>query len=134
MEYGATIGETPAAVIKKCKYTIAMISDPSAALSVGTSNSLCAFFSLCTCDLSIRNRLVLFWVLLRWCLTKMVSLKKFAVEKVTLICQPLILKLLLRSVRFALQSNSPQSLSCYFSYIPQFLWICRFLLDLLLDW
>ncbi|XP_021907376.1 glyoxylate/succinic semialdehyde reductase 1-like [Carica papaya] len=34
VEYGATIGETPAAVIKKCKYTIAMISDPSAALSV----------------------------------------------------------------------------------------------------
>ncbi|XP_039133931.1 LOW QUALITY PROTEIN: glyoxylate/succinic semialdehyde reductase 1-like [Dioscorea cayenensis subsp. rotundata] len=31
---GASIGETPAAVIKKCKYTIAMLSDPSAALSV----------------------------------------------------------------------------------------------------
>ncbi|KAH7670798.1 Glyoxylate reductase protein [Dioscorea alata] len=31
---GASIEETPAAVIKKCKYTIAMLSDPSAALSV----------------------------------------------------------------------------------------------------
>ncbi|KAH6810898.1 glyoxylate reductase 1 [Perilla frutescens var. frutescens] len=34
VEHGATIGETPAAVIKKCKYTIAMLSDPAAALSV----------------------------------------------------------------------------------------------------
>ncbi|KAG8388817.1 hypothetical protein BUALT_Bualt02G0164500 [Buddleja alternifolia] len=34
VEHGATIGETPAAVIKKCKYTIAMLSDPTAALSV----------------------------------------------------------------------------------------------------
>lgn len=31
---GATVGETPAAVVAKCKYTIAMLSDPSAALSV----------------------------------------------------------------------------------------------------
>ncbi|KAK7275306.1 hypothetical protein RIF29_16418 [Crotalaria pallida] len=34
VEHGASIGETPAAVVKKCKYTIAMLSDPSAALSV----------------------------------------------------------------------------------------------------
>ncbi|KAL0370919.1 UNVERIFIED_CONTAM: Glyoxylate/succinic semialdehyde reductase 1 [Sesamum angustifolium] len=34
VKHGATIGETPAAVIKKCKYTIAMLSDPAAALSV----------------------------------------------------------------------------------------------------
>ncbi|XP_058735313.1 glyoxylate/succinic semialdehyde reductase 1-like isoform X1 [Vicia villosa] len=34
VEHGATVGETPAAVVKKCKYTIAMLSDPSAALSV----------------------------------------------------------------------------------------------------
>lgn len=34
VEFGASIGETPAAVVKKCKYTIAMLSDPSAALSV----------------------------------------------------------------------------------------------------
>lgn len=34
VEHGASVGETPAAVIKKCKYTIAMLSDPSAALSV----------------------------------------------------------------------------------------------------
>ncbi|EYU46068.1 hypothetical protein ABFS82_04G076400 [Erythranthe guttata] len=34
VEHGATIGESPAAVIKKCKYTIAMLSDPAAALSV----------------------------------------------------------------------------------------------------
>ncbi|OAY63881.1 glyoxylate/succinic semialdehyde reductase 1 [Ananas comosus] len=31
---GASVGETPASVVKKCKYTIAMLSDPSAALSV----------------------------------------------------------------------------------------------------
>ncbi|KAF5462779.1 hypothetical protein F2P56_018760 [Juglans regia] len=34
VENGASIGETPAAVIKKCKCTIAMLSDPKAALSV----------------------------------------------------------------------------------------------------
>jgi glyoxylate/succinic semialdehyde reductase len=28
------VGETPAAVVAKCRYTIAMLSDPSAALSV----------------------------------------------------------------------------------------------------
>ncbi|XP_066321848.1 glyoxylate/succinic semialdehyde reductase 1-like [Miscanthus floridulus] len=31
---GATVGETPASVVSKCRYTIAMLSDPSAALSV----------------------------------------------------------------------------------------------------
>lgn len=34
VEHGASVGETPAAVVKKCKCTIAMLSDPSAALSV----------------------------------------------------------------------------------------------------
>ncbi|PKI75531.1 glyoxylate/succinic semialdehyde reductase 1 [Punica granatum] len=34
VEHGASVGETPAAVVKKCKYTIAMLSDPAAALSV----------------------------------------------------------------------------------------------------
>ncbi|KAK4747163.1 hypothetical protein SAY87_026200 [Trapa incisa] len=34
VEHGATVGETPAAVVKKCKYTIAMLSDPAAALAV----------------------------------------------------------------------------------------------------
>lgn len=34
VEQGASVGETPASVINKCKYTIAMLSDPSAALSV----------------------------------------------------------------------------------------------------
>lgn len=34
VEQGASVGETPAAVISKCKYTIAMLSDPKAALSV----------------------------------------------------------------------------------------------------
>lgn len=34
VEHGATVGETPAVVVKKCKYTIAMLSDPSAAISV----------------------------------------------------------------------------------------------------
>ncbi|CAM8971203.1 unnamed protein product [Rhodiola kirilowii] len=33
-ELGASVGETPAAVVAKCKLTIAMLSDPSAALSV----------------------------------------------------------------------------------------------------
>ncbi|CAN1127947.1 Glyoxylate/succinic semialdehyde reductase 1 [Linum perenne] len=34
VEMGASVGETPAAVINKCKITIAMVSDPAAALSV----------------------------------------------------------------------------------------------------
>ncbi|WVZ16419.1 hypothetical protein V8G54_009401 [Vigna mungo] len=34
VQHGASVGETPATVVKKCKYTIAMLSDPSAALSV----------------------------------------------------------------------------------------------------
>ncbi|XP_078433983.1 glyoxylate reductase 1 [Wolffia australiana] len=34
VEHGASAGETPAAVVKKCKYTVAMLSDPAAALSV----------------------------------------------------------------------------------------------------
>ncbi|XVF21217.1 hypothetical protein REPUB_Repub12eG0071700 [Reevesia pubescens] len=32
--HGALVGETPAEVVKKCKITIAMLSDPAAALSV----------------------------------------------------------------------------------------------------
>ncbi|KAH9313307.1 hypothetical protein KI387_028342, partial [Taxus chinensis] len=32
--HGASIGNTPAEVAKKCKYTIAMLADPPAALSV----------------------------------------------------------------------------------------------------
>lgn len=32
--HGASVCESPAEVIKKCKYTIAMLSDPCAALSV----------------------------------------------------------------------------------------------------
>ncbi|GJN21356.1 hypothetical protein PR202_gb08825 [Eleusine coracana subsp. coracana] len=31
---GATVGDTPASVVAKCNYTIAMLSDPAAALSV----------------------------------------------------------------------------------------------------
>ncbi|KAM3695273.1 hypothetical protein ACB094_07G118900 [Castanea mollissima] len=34
VDIGASVGDTPAAVVKKCKYTIAMLSDPSAALSI----------------------------------------------------------------------------------------------------
>ncbi|KAK1285940.1 Glyoxylate/succinic semialdehyde reductase 1 [Acorus calamus] len=34
VESGAFVEETPAAVIKKCKYTIDMLSDPSATLSI----------------------------------------------------------------------------------------------------
>lgn len=34
VEHGASIGETPAAVVSASKYTIAMLADPSAALSV----------------------------------------------------------------------------------------------------
>ncbi|KAJ6874042.1 glyoxylate/succinic semialdehyde reductase 1-like [Populus alba x Populus x berolinensis] len=34
VEFGASIGETPAQVVKKCRLTIAMLSDPAAALSV----------------------------------------------------------------------------------------------------
>ncbi|KAK6936525.1 3-hydroxyisobutyrate dehydrogenase-like, NAD-binding domain [Dillenia turbinata] len=36
VEHGASTGETPATVIKKCKYTIGMLSDPAAALSVSS--------------------------------------------------------------------------------------------------
>lgn len=35
MEHGVTLGETPGAVVKTCKYTIAMLSNPLAALSIG---------------------------------------------------------------------------------------------------
>ncbi|KAK9153322.1 hypothetical protein Sjap_000802 [Stephania japonica] len=38
VEHGASVGETPAAVVKKCKYTIAMLSDPPAAISVVFGN------------------------------------------------------------------------------------------------
>ncbi|ONK79894.1 uncharacterized protein A4U43_C01F11490 [Asparagus officinalis] len=46
VEQGASVGETHAAVVKKCKYTIAMPSDPKAALSVvfdkdGVLNQIC---------------------------------------------------------------------------------------------
>ncbi|KAI9077425.1 hypothetical protein K1719_040628 [Acacia pycnantha] len=34
VQHGASIGETLVAVVKKCKYTIAILSDPPAALSV----------------------------------------------------------------------------------------------------
>jgi len=34
VQYGASVGERTATVVKKCKYTIAMLSDPPAALSV----------------------------------------------------------------------------------------------------
>lgn len=34
VEFGASIGESPAAVVKKCNYTVAMVSDPAAALSM----------------------------------------------------------------------------------------------------
>ncbi|XP_022758854.1 glyoxylate/succinic semialdehyde reductase 1-like [Durio zibethinus] len=34
MAHGASVGETPAEVVKKCKITIAMLSDPAAAVSV----------------------------------------------------------------------------------------------------
>ncbi|KAF5177410.1 Glyoxylate/succinic semialdehyde reductase [Thalictrum thalictroides] len=34
LEHGASVGSTPAEVVKKCKYTIGMLSDPSAALTV----------------------------------------------------------------------------------------------------
>lgn len=45
MEHGASVCESPAEVIKKCKYTIAMLSDPCAALSV--FEILFCFFCVC---------------------------------------------------------------------------------------
>lgn len=39
--HGASIGKTPAEVINKCEITIAMLSDPAAALSVNTDSFLC---------------------------------------------------------------------------------------------
>ncbi|KAF9586815.1 hypothetical protein IFM89_039967 [Coptis chinensis] len=34
LEHGASVGTTPAEVVKKCKYTIGMLSDPSVSISV----------------------------------------------------------------------------------------------------
>lgn len=47
VEQGASMGSTPAEVVKKCKYIIAMLSDPPAALSVvfgkdGVLEQMCA--------------------------------------------------------------------------------------------
>lgn len=94
VEHGASIGESPAAVIKKCKYTIGMLSDPSAALSVSDCDYyvMCNF---CTCTQSSSM------VVIRWSLTKMVFLSKLVVERVTLTCQQLTLILLPRYLRLA---------------------------------
>ena len=43
MAHGASVGETPAEVVKKCKITIAMLSDPAAALSVNTNFGVYTF-------------------------------------------------------------------------------------------
>ncbi|KAJ3675347.1 hypothetical protein LUZ60_004389 [Juncus effusus] len=58
VKQGASIGETPASVIKKCRYTIAMLSDPPAALSVvfdkdGVLEEICegkAYIDMSTVD------------------------------------------------------------------------------------
>lgn len=44
MAHGATVGESPAEVVKKCKITFGMLADPPAALSV--SNFVCFWCSV----------------------------------------------------------------------------------------
>uniref|UniRef100_A0A8R7UTQ6 6-phosphogluconate dehydrogenase NADP-binding domain-containing protein n=1 Tax=Triticum urartu TaxID=4572 RepID=A0A8R7UTQ6_TRIUA len=47
---GAAVGDTPASVVAKCKYTIAMLSDPSAALSVKRRREpFCSYSSVAGC-------------------------------------------------------------------------------------
>ncbi|KAK8583059.1 hypothetical protein V6N13_021778 [Hibiscus sabdariffa] len=41
--HGALVGQTPAEVVHKCKITIAMLSDPAAALSVDTNSGAVVF-------------------------------------------------------------------------------------------
>lgn len=78
VEHGASVGQTPAAVVKKCKYTIAMLSDPSAALSVG--NEYFGFdFRLSFCILIT----IVCPVTARWFLTKTAFLRRSVPEKVT---------------------------------------------------
>ena len=99
MEIGASVGETPAAVVKKCKYTIAMLSDPSAALSVGFYFMLLSSLLLPTVNKAINIIISLLPFFLRWFLTQMGFLSKLSVEKVTLTCLLLTSILLQRSVR-----------------------------------
>ncbi|ERN11312.1 hypothetical protein AMTRI_Chr04g242650 [Amborella trichopoda] len=62
---GASVGETPAAVVEKCKYTIAMLSDPSAALSVifdkgGVLEQICpgkGYIDMSTVDASTTSKI-----------------------------------------------------------------------------
>lgn len=104
VELGASIGETPAAVVKKCKLIIAMLSDPAATLSVCIIpvSDLQYFYFLCkgTKKLSFALFITEIDACFRWFLIKMEFLKKFVVEKVILTCQLLILKLPPRSARF----------------------------------
>lgn len=100
MEIGASVGENPAAVVKKCKYTIAMLSDPSAALSVGFIFMLLSSLLPTVKAINIISLVPFFFLFfLRWFLTQMVFLSKLSVEKVTLTCLLLTLILLQRSVR-----------------------------------
>ncbi|XP_077228947.1 glyoxylate reductase 1 [Tasmannia lanceolata] len=65
LEHGASVGETPAEVIKKCKYTIGMLSDPSAALSVvfdkdGVLEQICngkGYIDMSTVDADTSSRI-----------------------------------------------------------------------------
>lgn len=101
MEHGASVAETPAAVVKKCKYTIAMLSDPSAALLVGIFH-----FGILTCHL------LDFYLskckIPRWFLAKMAFLSRFVPEKVTSTCLQLMLILLQRLMRFELLTHAPR--------------------------
>lgn len=65
VEHGASIGQTPGAVLNKCKYTIAMLSDPAAALSVvfdkdGVLDQMCtgkAYIDMSTVDADTSSKI-----------------------------------------------------------------------------
>lgn len=118
VELGASIGETPAAVVKKCKYTIAMLSDPCVALSV--SNSHFGFDKHFFYYPFVNT---IFWF--RWLLTKMVFLNKFALEKVTLTCQLLMLILLQRLMRYELHACTPYVCSEIFFWLTNWFGVNR---------
>lgn len=100
-EHGASVGESPAAVVKKCKYTIGMLSDPPAALSVSPKRNSVEVESL-SMQFKFKLKGISFFTskFFRWFLTKMVFLNKFVREKAILTCQLWMQIRLQRYVRF----------------------------------
>lgn len=100
-EHGASVGESPAAVVKKCKYTIGMLSDPPAALSVSPKRNSVEVESL-SMQFKFMLKGISFFTskFCRWFLAKMVFLNKFVREKAILTCQLSMQIRLQRFVRF----------------------------------